>query len=190
MATTKVVGKVLVGMKSIFFALTLLERLGENIEEGISNVEFMDSKLTISCDAFYEQIDSLIILLAYYLNEEADHELAEYLRLKYGIEFEGESAIDATGGEARVESASEELLQIPKIKFFEAFATVIHYGHPIVSNVSVNPVLSCDEMRSLFGRKALKPCIESLKQIILKKRARAYEQYRKEHQEIVVDVWR
>ena len=189
MPITKDSGKVLVGTQSIFFALTLLERLGENIEEGISNIEFMDIKLTLSCDAFYEQIDSLIILLAYYLNVEADHELAEYLRLKHGIEFEGDSVIDATGGEARVVSASEELLQIPKIKFHKAFACVIHYGHPVVSNESVNPVLSCDEMRSLFGRKALKPCIESLKQIILKKRARAYEQYKNEHQEIVVDVW-
>lgn len=189
MAITKVSGKVLVGTQSIFFALTLLLRLGENIEERISDVEFMDSKLTLSCDAFYEQIDSLVILMAYYLNAEEDNELAEYLRLKYGIEFEGDGVIDATGGETRVRTANEELLQIPKIKFFEAFASIIHYGHPTVSNESENPVLSCDEMRSLFGRKALKPCIESLRRIILKKRVRAYEQYRSEHQEIAIDVW-
>lgn len=48
MATSKVSGKVIVGTDYIFYAMTLLNRLGANIEEGISNVEFMDSKLTLS----------------------------------------------------------------------------------------------------------------------------------------------
>ena len=118
MATNKVTGRVLVGTKNIFYAIMLLERLALNIEEGISNVEFMDSKLTLSCDAFYEQIDSLMVLMAYYLNEAEDRELAEYLRLEYGIEFEGNSVIDASGGELRVSSATEELLAVPKKNFF------------------------------------------------------------------------
>lgn len=189
MSTNKVSGKVLVGANNIFYAITLLERLALNIEEGISNVEFMESKSTFWCDAFYEQIDSLIILLAYYLNEEEDRELAEFLRLKYGIEFEGESVIDASAGKARAESAGEELLSVPKAKFFDAFAHVIHYGHPTVSNQTGDPVLSCEEMRTFFGRKALKPCIEALMHLITKKRVVAYERYSNEHQEIVVDVW-
>lgn len=189
MATKKFSGKVLVGTNNIFYALTLLERLRDNIEEGVSNVEFMEGKLTVSCDAFSLQIDSLIILLAHYLSDDEDRELAEYLRLKYGIEFEGESVIDASGGKARAESANEELLSVPKTKFFEAFASVIHYGHPTVSNDAGDPVLSCDEIRTFFGRKALKPRLEALMKLISKKRERAYERYRNEHQEIVVDVW-
>ncbi len=189
MATNKVSGKVLVGANNIFYALTLLERLGHNIEEGISNVEFMDSKLTLSCDAFYEQIDSLIVLLAYYLSEKEDLELALFLRLKYGIEFEGESVIDASGGKARAESAGEELLSVPKAKFFEAFAHVIHYGHPTVSNQTGDPVLSCEEMRTFFGRKALKHCTEALIKLITQKRVSAYLRYKNDHQEIEVDVW-
>lgn len=189
MAINQVTGRVLVGMQNIFYAITLLERLASNIEEGISNVEFMESKLTLSCDAFYEQIDSLMILLAYYINDEEDRELAEYLRQKYGIEFEGDSVIDASGGVERIQSAREELLSVPKKKFFEAFAHVIHYGHPRVSSEAGNPVLSCDEMRTFFGRKALKPSVEALMKLIRVKRVRAYERYKDEHNEIVVEVW-
>ena len=189
MATNKVTGRVLVGTKNIFYAIMLLERLALNIEEGISNVEFMDSKLTLSCDAFYEQIDSLMVLMAYYLNEAEDRELAEYLRLEYGIEFEGNSVIDASGGELRVSSATEELLAVPKKNFFEAFAHVIHYGHPRVSNEVGDPVLSCEEMRTFFGRKALKPCHSGLMKLITTKRVCVYERYKSEHLEIEVDVW-
>ena len=190
METKKVCSKLLVGVQSIFYAMTLLERLAENIEEGISDVEFLESESSFSCDAFYAQIDALIILLAFYLDEEEDHELARYLRVRHGIEFEGESVIDASGGAKRAKNADEELIAVPKSKFFDVFALVILYGHPNVFYLR-GPDLtpSCEEMRTFFGRRAFKPCMLGFMKLITQKRLCAYERYKNEHSEISVNVW-
>lgn len=190
MQTQKVTGKVLVGVQSVFYAMTLLERLAENIEEGISNIEFLESKTSLSCDAFYVHIDALIILLLCYLDVEEDRELARYLLDQHGIEFDGGSVIDASVAAQRKSEADEELIMVSKSKLFSAFALVILYGHPNVSNINgPDPVVSFEEMRTLFGRSAVKPCISGLMQMMTKKRSGAYVRYKTEHFEISPDVW-